>query len=121
MGEYARVIKQEGSENIGVCFWIEKEKVVDISDKMEEIHEDAYMNVYNWQAFFNHYLSNQHPELLEGLDVQPKLGIYVARYKHNPDNEKKANKLEEIIEDLIAQEEKVYTYLEKYSNEIQWD
>ena len=45
-----------GIGNIVLLFQNEVEKILAIGEQMNEINEEAYMNGYNWDAFFNYYL-----------------------------------------------------------------
>lgn len=117
--EYVKVIKSE--DYISVCFYIEEEKPFAIGEKMGEIHEDAYMNGYNWEAFLNYYIENNAKELLDGLDTDPEAGMYTAYYDMLPENEVKAQKLANIISSLIENEEEIYSIVRDKGDEIEWD
>lgn len=121
MKDYIAKIKQEDN-SIAVCLYIENNNVLSIGDKMNEINENAYMNGYNWDAFLNYYVGKHHPEVLEGLDSDPEAGMYCAFYEDGtPENEEKADKLIEIITDLIENEAKLYEIVTNEGNEIEWD
>lgn len=119
MKEYLNVDRYEDS--ISICFYIEQEKPFSVGEKMNEICEDAYMNGYNWEAFFNYYLEKEAPELLEDLDTDPEAGMYAAYYDFSAENEKKAEKFAALIEDLIENEDKLYRILRENRDEIEWD
>jgi len=104
---------------IAVSFLIELEKPFAIGEKMNEINEEAYMNGYNWGAFFNYYLSKYAPDVLEGLIDDSEAGTYVAVYELTPDNEVKANKLVEIIRDLVENEDKLYRIIQEEGENIE--
>ena len=40
---------------------------------MNEINEEAYMNGYNWDAFFNYYLEENAPDILESLESDQRV------------------------------------------------
>ena len=46
---------------------------------------------------------------------------YKAYYKLTPANEKRAEKLAEIIEDLIENESKLYDLVKNNAEDIEWD
>ena len=46
---------------------------------------------------------------------------YTAYYKLTPDNEKKAEKLAQILEDLIDNESVIYETIKNHADEIDWD
>ena len=58
--EYVQIYTN-GSGNIVLLFQNEVEKTLAIGEQMNEINEEAYMNGYNWDAFFNYYLEEQAP------------------------------------------------------------
>ncbi|MBO5089133.1 MAG: hypothetical protein J6C01_10690 [Lachnospiraceae bacterium] len=117
--DYVMVSKDE--DCIDICFYIEQEKPFRIGEKMNEIHEDAYMNGYNWEMFLNYYLENNAPEVLEGLDTDPEAGLYAAYYDVSDENEKKAEKLAEIIRFLIENEDELYRIIREEGNQIDWE
>lgn len=49
--DYVKIMKY--GNIINLTFNIEQDKPFDIGEKMNEICADAYMNGYNWEAFFN--------------------------------------------------------------------
>ncbi|MDR2862112.1 MAG: immunity 51 family protein, partial [Syntrophobacterales bacterium] len=119
MGDYATTIKHENS--ISVCFYIEHNKPFAIGEKMNEINDDAYMNGYNWEAFFNYYLPKYAPDVLKDMDTDPEAGMYVAYYPLTSENEARAEKFVEIIRSLIENEEELYRIVREEGEEIEWD
>ena len=119
MSDYVSVIKY--GEWVGVSFSCEHEKPFAIGEKMNEINEMAYMNGYNWDALFNYCLSENAPELLEGLDSDPEAGSYTAYYKLSEENEDKANRFAEFIESLVENEDELYRIVRENGDEIEWD
>ncbi len=119
MQDYLAVIKHEDS--LSICFYIENEKPFAVGNKMHELHEGAYMNGYNWEAFFNYYLAKHNPIILNGMETDPEAGMYVAYYELNADNEEKAQQLAKVIEDLIENEEKLYQLIKEDGDKIVWD
>jgi len=85
MGDYAAIVKSE--KYISVCLYNEDPKIMEIGKKMNAICPDAYMNGYNWEAFFNYYLAKHAPDLLTGLNTDPEAGMYSAFYSLTPENE----------------------------------
>jgi hypothetical protein len=111
------VSKQRHDDETSVYFNIEADEVMAIGKEMEAINEQAYMNGYNWEAFLNRYLKINKPYLLDGLETDSEAGTYVAIYT----NEKKADHLMELINNLITNPEKIYDFLEANGDEIEWD
>jgi len=119
MKEYVAVVKDENS--ISVCLYIVKGKIMAIGEKMNELNEEAYMNGYNWEAFFNYYLSKHQPNILVDMESDPEAGMYVVYYNLTPDNELKAQKFSQIIEDLIENENTIYEIVKNEGEDIEWD
>ena len=44
----------ETDKHISISFYVENKEILTIGEKMNEINEEAYMNGYNWEAFFNY-------------------------------------------------------------------
>jgi len=111
--------KHQHEEQTSVYFNIEASEVMGLGEKMEAANPQAYMNGYNWEAFLNHYLQTNYPELLEGLETDPEAGTYVAVYD-NADAEK-ADKLVGVIKGLLEKPDDVVVYVEEHGEEIEWD
>lgn len=119
MTDYVNVHK--GDKWVAISFNNEDEKPFTIGEKMYEINVNAYMNGYNWEAFFNYYLAEHAPELLEDLESDPEAGSYAAYYPSSRENEKKAERFAEIIISLIENEEELYRIVREKGDEIEWD
>ena len=117
--DYVKIMKY--GNIINLTFNIEQDKPFDIGEKMNEICADAYMNGYNWEAFFNYYLGKNYPEILEGIDFDPEAGVFTVYYDYTPENEIKAEKFKEIIRDLVENEEKLYEVIKVEAANIEWD
>lgn len=111
----------ENGDEIHVCFYNEEDKPFAIGEKMNEINELAYMNGYNWDAFFNYYLSKNAPDILEGMDSDPEAGFYAAHFALNKENQDKAERFVQIIISLIENEDELYQIVHENGDEIEWD
>ena len=121
MAEYVNISRYEEGNQIGVVFDVTADKPFAVGEKMTEIDENAYMNGYNWEAFFNFYLAETAPELLEDLDTDPEAETYAAYYELTDENEKKAEKFAKLIESLIEGETELLNFLRERGEEIEWD
>ncbi len=119
MEDYIFVNNEDG--DVGITFYIEQDKILAIGEKMNAICDDAYMNGYNWEAFLNYYLEKNAPEVLEGLESDPEAGMYSAYYEDAPDSLEKAEEFAGIIKSLIENEDKLYEFLRKEADNIEWD
>lgn len=119
MADYVAISKY--ADSISVCLYNEDDKLLAIGNKMNEINEEAYMNGYNWEAFFNYYLEKYAPDVLEGMDTDPEAGMYAAYYELTPENEGRAEKFVEIIRSLVENEEELYRIVREEGDEIEWD
>lgn len=106
---------------VEVCFYIEDEQILAVGEKMNGIDKNAYMNGYNWEAFFNCYLTKNAPELTEGMHTDPEAGMYVAYYDISKENEAKTERFAQIIISLVENEEDLYSFLRENGEEIEWD
>lgn len=118
--EYVQIFTN-GSGNIVLLFEDEKEKPLAVGQKMYEINQDAYMNGYNWDAFFNYYLAEKAPDILESIDSDPEAGTYAAYFEESKENEEKAKRFADIIIYLIENEEETYKIVREKGYEIEWD
>lgn len=117
--EYGCVMKHKDS--ISLCVYIEGDIPMQIGEKMNEIHEEAYMNGYNWEAFFNFYLSKHAPDIMVGMDTDSEAGTYVACYDLSDENEKRAEKFLALIKSLMEDEKELYRIIKEDGDKIEWD
>lgn len=116
---FAQIDKFE--DTITVSFGIEDEKILEIGEKINEINEEAYMNGYNWDVFFNYYLNKNEKDILKELQSDPEAEMYSVYFELNEENEKRATKFAEIIDDLLNNEEKLFEIIRNEGEEIEWD
>lgn len=118
--EYVKVYENdEGS--IVLLFMIEADKPLAVGERMNDIKEEACMNGYNWEAFFNYYLEKHAPDILEGMDTDPEAGTYTAYFDNTKENKQKAKRFADIIISLIENEKELYKILRKSGNDIEWE
>ena len=110
----------KGRRKVSVCFDIQNDKPFAIGKKINEINEAAYMNGYNWEAFFDYYLPKYAPDVMDG-ESDPEAGMYVYTYSLTPENEAKAGKFMEIIRSLIENENELYRIVRDEGEHIKWD
>ena len=119
MKDYTAIIKTE--KYVEVCFYIEDKAVMALGERLNGLREEAYMNGYNWEAFFNCYLAQNAPELLEDMHTDPEAGMYVAYYDLTPENEAKADKFNELIHKLVEEPELLYDFMREHAADVEWD
>ena len=120
MEEFVRM--HELDDCYTVSFDAGDEKIMAIGDKMQEMCEDAYMNGYNWDVFINAYLEQNAPDILEELDSDPEAGMYSVYINDTGDDGKAvAEKLKKLLDDLFANEDKIYAFLEQNAEVVEWD
>ena len=95
--------------------------VMAVGEKMEAACPDAYMNGYNWDAFFRYYLEKNEPDILEDMDADPEADTYVVHWPLAPENEAKANRFEKLIRSLLEDEEELCRIVREEGEEIEWD
>ena len=120
MKDYVSIVEHE-NRDISVCLYVEHSKPMEVGAKIEEINENAYMNGYNWEAFFNYYLLKYAPNLIVNMDTDPEAGMYVANYTQTVENTERANKFAELICSLIEEEIELYRIITDEGKEIEWD
>ena len=119
MADYVKINKTD--DRIDLWFLNENDEPFAVGEKLYAINENAYMNGYNWDAFFNYYLAENAPDILESIDSDPEAGTYVSYFEENEENEEKAKRFADIIISLIEHEEDIYEILRKKGDEIEWD
>lgn len=118
--DYVRIYAN-GQGNIVLYFENENEKPLAVGRKMNEIDEEAYMNGYNWDAFFDYYLAEHAADISGSMESDPEAGSYVAYFADTEENERKAERFARIIVSLIDNEEEIYRILREKGGEIEWD
>ena len=121
MESYIKLLKHKDSNTIVVSFQNENDKPFRIGERMNEIHPEAYMNGYNWDAFLNYYLSKHYPDILTNMESDPEAGSYAAYYRATDENQKRAEELIKVIINLIENEDKIYNILRNEAGNIEWD
>ncbi len=120
MANYANLFVSE--EYITVSFDAGNDDIMAIGEKMNEMYDEAYMNGYNWDAFMNCYLEQNAPEILEVIDSDPEADMYSVYFEDVSDENKElAEKLVQIIDDLLSSEARVISFLESNADVIEWD
>ncbi len=119
MSDFVKILKLENY--VEVCLGAEDEPLFSIGQKMEEACPDAYMNGYNWEAFFAYYLAKHDPDILTGMKTDPEAGMYVAYWTMSPENEARAARFEKIIRDLTGNAEELCRIVREEGGEIAWD
>ncbi|MBP5654349.1 MAG: hypothetical protein J6X33_02425 [Clostridiales bacterium] len=120
MNKYANVDISE--DFISVSFDAGDEDIMSIGSRMNEICEEAYMNGYNWDAFFNCYLDQNAPEILEVIESDPEAEMYSVFIEEVTDESAAiARKLGQLIDDLFNNEDLIYRFLRDNAEEIEWD
>lgn len=119
MAEYVKITNNE--DRIDLWFSIDDSKVFAIGEKMYEIDNRAYMNGYNWEAFFKYYLAKTNPDVLINMDLDSEASAFVVCYDANKENEERAQTLEKIIIALIENEDELYRIIREEAQNIEWD
>ncbi len=96
-------------------------EVLELGEKINQINSEAYMNGYNWEALVNFYLEEHSPELLDDLDFDSEAGTFVAFYDRSKENEAKAEKIKEIFNRLIEDEDELLEIIRESGEDIDWD
>ena len=118
--ENVSILKSEKDNYISVCFNID-DNLLRIGNEINKINKNAYMNGYNWEVFFAHYLAKNAPDVMSGMLADPEAGMYAANYKYTSENEVRAEKLLKIIKDFLENEEELYRVIREEGDMIEWD
>lgn len=121
MEKYVNKVVHADSVTISICFYCEQDDIMAIGDKMNVLNEMAYMNGYNWAAFFEAYLKVYKPSLLIDLESDPEAGMYAVYYPQTPANSTKADEFISVIKYLIENQDKLYEFFIENSDKIEWD
>lgn len=118
MAEY--VMLSEYADDCGVNFLAIEAGILELGRRMNELCENARMNGYGWEALISRYLAVNAPELLSGLEFDCDWGMFSAYY-NGADDEDRATQLCELLNGLLADEERLFGFLREHADEIEWD
>lgn len=119
MADYVNLFKTE--KYVELCLYAEDPKLLGMMEKMEAACPDAYMNGYNWEAFWSYYLQKKDPDILSGMKTDPEAGMYAAYWPLSPENEARAGRFEELIRSLVEDGEELCRILREEGGAIEWD
>ena len=109
-------------EYLSVSFNVAEPRIMAIGEKINEICAEAYMNGYNWDAFFNCYLAKNDPEILDLIESDPEAEMYSAFIEDiNDESKAMIKRFGQIIEDLFDKEDKILSFIKDNAEEIEWD
>lgn len=109
-------------EYLSVSFDVAEPRIMAIGEKINEICDEAYMNGYNWDAFFNCYLAKNDPEILDLIESDPEAEMYSAFIEDiNDESKAMIKRFGQIIEDLFDNEDKILSFIKDNAEEIEWD
>nr|AWI67025.1 Immunity protein 51 [Caecomyces sp.] len=118
--EYLKVISTP--DYIDILFIVESKKIMKIGEEMQKRCEEAYMNGYNWEAFFNAYMKINCPEILEKLKTDAEAGSYSIIFEDvNEQTRSMSKQLFDRIKSLVENEQLIYDFMENHNTEIEWD
>lgn len=109
-------------EYLSVSFDVAEPRIMAIGEKINEICDEAYMNGYNWDAFFNCYLAKNDPEILDLIESDPEAEMYSAFIEDiNDESKAMIKRFGQTIEDLFDNEDKILSFIKDNAEEIEWD
>lgn len=118
--KYLKVISTP--DYIDILFIVESKKIMKIGEEMQKRCEEAYMNGYNWEAFFNAYMKINCPEILEKLKTDAEAGSYSIIFEDvNEQTRSMSKQLFDRIKSLVENEQLIYDFMENHNTEIEWD
>lgn len=119
MADY--VISSQFNEKVFLTLDAGDSRVMALGEKLASLCPDAYMNGYNWEAFFRYYLEQNDPDILTDMKTDPEAGMYVAYWPLTVENEARAKRFEDIIRALAENEEALCRLVREHGSEIEWD
>ena len=119
MSDYVKILKLENY--VEVCLYADDKKLLTLMETVQAACPDAYMNGYNWEAFFGYYLQKAAPDILTGMKTDPEAGMYVAYWPLSPENAARAGRFEEIIRSWVEHDEELCRIVREEGGAIEWD
>ena len=117
---YLNIIEKPDSTD--VCLDIENPKVMAIGAEMQKKCSDAYMNGYNWEAFWRTFVCYKNSDILETMETDSEAGSFSAIFDGEDEEMRMlAKEFAEIVRDAIENENQIYDFLENHKGEIEWD
>ncbi len=84
--EYIDLAVSQEWNSITIRFENERQPVLDIGKRINQINKYAYMNGYNWAVLIEYILEKDSPEDVNDLESMPEGGSYFMRYQLSNEN-----------------------------------
>lgn len=111
----------EVDDKLVLTLAVTHEKCMKIGDHINEIHEAAYMNGYNWETLFLYYLKKHHPALLVGVGTESEAEEFVLYAPNIEGFQGNFREMEKIFTDLLESPDQLYRVVSQEGDEIEWD
>lgn len=97
------------------------EKCVKIGNHINEIHDAADMNGYNWETLFLYYLTKHNPAYLVGVGTESEADKFVLYAPDIEGFQGNFRDMEKIFTDLLENPDDLYRLVSLEGDLIQWD
>ena len=116
-----KLMEMPQHNSISVCVFCEKEGLLELGERINAKHEEAYMNGYGWDALIRFYVGEKDPALMEEVESDPEAGMYSGYMKFSPENLAKMKRFEAYVRELLADEKLLMEFVDAHCDEIEWD
>lgn len=116
-----KLMEMPEHDSISVCVYCEKEGLLELGERINEKHEEAYMNGYGWDALVRFYVGEEDPDLMEEVETDPEAGMFSAYMKFSPENMEKMKRFEAHVHAILADETALMEFVDAHYDEIEWD
>lgn len=116
-----KLIEMPELDSISVCVYNEHEDLFALGERINEKHEQAYMNGYNWDALIRFYVGQKDPNLMAEVGTDPEAGMFSAYMSYSPENLEKMKRFEALVREMVSSDDELIAFVDAHVEEIEWD
>lgn len=116
-----KLIEMPEHNSISVCVYNEHDGLLSLGERINEKHEEAYMNGYNWDALIRFYVGQKDPDLMAEVGTDPEAGMFSAYMTYSAENLDKMKRFEAHLREMVSSDDELIAFVDANVKEIEWD
>lgn len=116
-----KLIEMQEHDSISVCVYNEHDGLFALGERINERHEQAYMNGYNWEALIRFYVGQKDPDLMAVVNTDPEAGMFSAYMDYSDENLEKMRRFESHLRDMVSSDDELIAFVDANVDLIEWD
>ena len=116
-----KLIEMPEHDSISVCVYNEHDGLFALGERINEKHEEAYMNGYNWDSLIRFYVGQKDPALMAEVGTDPEAGMFAAYMSYSLENLEKMKRFEAHVKEMVSNDDELIAFVDANVEEIEWD